>query len=102
MIKAILNGILNALTGVVNFLLTPINVLFVTLFPSMTNSIANFNNFVTTFFGTGLGWFFHLLPPLFRTTLITWLLFVISYYTIYYVYIGYLKIFSIIQKVKFW
>lgn len=102
MIKAILNGFLNALTGVVNFLLTPVNVLFSALFPSMAQGIATFNNFVNTFFGTGLGWFFHLLPPIFRTLLITWLMFVISYYTIYYIYLGYLKIFAIIQKVKFW
>lgn len=102
MIKALLDGILNALASVVTFLLTPLNLLFTNLFPNMSSAISTFNTFINTYVGNGLSYFFSVLPPIFRTLLITWFTFVIAYYTIYYIYIGYLKIFNVIQKVKFW
>ena len=59
MIKAILNGLLSALTGVVSFLLTPVNALVENLFPNMANAIGTFNNFVDTYLGSNLAYFFY-------------------------------------------
>lgn len=102
MIKAILNGLLSALTGVVSFLLTPVNALVENLFPDMANAIATFNNFVDTYLGSNLAYFFSMFPPIFKSLLVLFFTFCIGYYTVYFTYIALVKIFTIIQKVKFW
>ena len=70
MIKAILNGLLSALTGVVSFLLTPVNALVDNLFPDMASAIATFNNFVDTYLGSNLAYFFSMFPPTFKSIVV--------------------------------
>lgn len=102
MINAIINGILKIITTLLNVFLLPVNLLIENLFPDMTQAIGHFNNFVTTYLGSSLSFFFNLLPPIFKGVMILWLTFLISYYTIYYSYLAIVKIFDIIQKIKFW
>lgn len=102
MIKAILKGILNMITKLLSIFLIPVNLLIENLFPSMANAIATFNTFINTYIGGTLSYFFSILPPIFRSLLIVWFTFVVSYYTVYYTYIGIIKIWNIIQKIKFW
>lgn len=102
MIKAIINGLLKLLIMVLNIVLLPINTLIENVFPSMSSAIQTFNDFINNVLGTNMVYFFQLLPPIFRGLLITWFTFVISYYTIYYTYLAILKIWAIIQKIKFW
>lgn len=102
MIKAILSGLLSMLTSIVNIFLLPINVLFENLFPDMTNSISVFNQFVNNYLGGSLSYFFSIFPPIFRNTLIIWLAFVVGYYTIHFTYTSAIKVWTIIQKIKFW
>lgn len=102
MIKAIINGILNVIMSILNVFLYPINALFENLFPDMTNAIGTFNTFVNDYVGGTLTYFFSILPPIFRSLLIIWLTFLISYFTIYYTYHGLIKIWGVIQKIKFW
>ena len=102
MIKSLLTGILKIIVKVLNIVLLPINLLIENIFPDMTTSIQAFNNFVNTYLGSTLTYFFHILPPIFRSILVVWLTFVISYYTVYYTYITLMKIWNIIQKIKFW
>ena len=102
MIKAILNGLLSALTGVVSFLLTPVNLLVENLFPNMSSAIATFNSFVDNYLGSNLAYFFSMFPPIFKSLLVLFFTFCIAYYTVYFTYIALVKIFTIIQKVKFW
>lgn len=102
MIKALLNGILTMITKLVNLFLIPINALFTNLFPDMTNAINTFNTFCNTYLGGTLTYVFSILPPIFRNILIIWFGFLISFYTIKYSYIAIIKIFNIIQKIKFW
>lgn len=102
LIKAILNGLLSALSGVVSFLLTPVNALVENLFPDMASAIATFNNFVDTYLGSNLAYFFSMFPPIFKSLLVMFFTFCIAYYTVHFTYIALVKIFTIIQKVKFW
>lgn len=102
MIKALLNGILSMLTKVVDIVLTPINLLVANIFPNSGYIINQFDNFVNTYLGSSLAWFFQLLPRLFRNMLAIYLTFVITYYGIYYSYVAIKKIFEVIQKVKLW
>lgn len=102
MINAIINGILKVITTLLSVFLLPVNLLIENLFPDMTSAISHFNNFVTTYFGSTLSFFFNLLPPIFRGIVILWLSFLISYYTIYFSYLAIVKLFDVIQKIKFW
>lgn len=102
MINAILNGILKVITTLLNVFLLPVNLLVNTIFPDMSQAIGHFNNFVNTYLGSPLAFFFNLLPPIFRSIVILWITFIISYYTIYYSYLAIIKIWDIIQKIKFW
>lgn len=102
MIKALLNGILNVITSLLNIFLLPINALIENIFPDMSSAISTFNNFINNYVGGTLSYFFSILPPIFRGLLVLWFTFVIAYYSIYYSYLAIIKIWSIIQKIKFW
>lgn len=102
MIKALINGILKIILMLLNIVLTPINLLFTNLFPDMSLSISNFTSFCNTYISGTIGYFISILPPIFRNLLVIWFTFVISYYTIYFTYTAIVKIFGIIQKIKFW
>lgn len=102
MIKAIINGLLGVITSIVDVFLTPINLLIENLFPDFTNLVNVFNQFVNTYIGGSLSYFFSIFPPIFRSILIIWFTFVIGYYSIYYSYTAIIKVFNIIQKIKFW
>lgn len=102
LINAILNGLLSMITNLLNVLLLPINLIFENIFPDFTDAIANFNNFVTSYLGSILGFFFNLFPPIFKSILFLWFTFLGAYYGIRFAYLGAIKIFNIIQKIKFW
>jgi len=103
MFKALLNVILKAVQGVINVVLLPVNALIEPLFPqSIISAIANFNTFVNTYVGGSIGWFSHLLPPIFRSLIGLSLTFTIGYYTFVWSYTGIVKIWNVIQKIKFW
>lgn len=102
LIKALLNGILNVITSLLNIFLLPINVLIENIFPDMSSAISTFNNFINNYVGGTLSYFFSILPPIFRGLLVLWFTFVISYYSVYYSYLAIIKIWNIIQKIKFW
>jgi hypothetical protein len=102
MAKAIFNVLFKVIKSVLNILLAPVNLLVVNLFPDFSNMISAFNNGVQTIIGTGLGFFSHLFPPTTRSLIILYLTFLISYYTISYSAHAIIKIFKIIQRIKFW
>lgn len=102
LIKALLNGILNVITSLLNIFLLPINALIENIFPDMSSAISTFNNFINNYVGGTLSYFFSILPPIFRGLLVLWFTFVIAYYSVYYSYLAIIKIWNVIQKIKFW
>lgn len=102
MIKKILTGILKMILKLLGIFLTPIDSLIANVFPDMQVAIQAFNNFVNNTIGNNLVFFFHLLPPTFRSILVIWFTFIVAYYTIYYTYLAIIKVLDIIQKIKFW
>lgn len=102
MIKALLKGILNMVSWVVNLVLTPINLLIDGLFPDMSNAISNFNNMVNTYIGGAVNWCTTLIPPLTKNMLIIGITFLITYYGVIWSYTLILKLYNVIQKIKFW
>lgn len=102
MIKALLNGILNMAQWVVNLILTPINSLVNALFPDMSGAISNFNNMVNNYIGGSLSWFANLIPPITKSMILLGITFLIAYYGAIWSYTLVIKLYNVIQKVKFW
>lgn len=102
MIKAILLGILSVIQKILTTILAPLDLLIGTLFPDFTTVVGHFSTFVNRFIGTSLTYFISMFPPIFRTTVIFVLTFMISYEAFTLVYGGIVHIFAIIRKIKFW
>lgn len=102
MAKAIFNVFFKIIQAFLNIVLLPVNALIVNLFPDFSSMISSFNNGVSTYIGSGLGFFSSLLPPTTRTLILLYLTFLVSYYTITYSVHAIIKIFDIIKRIKFW
>ena len=102
MIKAILNGLMSLVTTVLDIVLLPVNALIENIFPDMSNAINTFSNFVSTYIGGSIGYFASILPPISRSIIILWLTFLITYYGVVWSYTLIMKIWNVIQKIKFW
>lgn len=102
MIKAIINGLMSLVSSILNIVLLPVNALIENIFPNMTNAINTFSNFVSTYIGGSLGYFASILPPISRSIIILWFTFLITYYGVVWSYTAIIKIWNVIQKIKFW
>lgn len=102
MAKAIFKVLFKVITAVLNVILSPINLLVANLFPSFSTMISNFNSLVSTYVGSGLAWFSNIIPPMTLSLIVLYLTILISFYTISFTVHGIVKIFHIIQKIKFW
>lgn len=100
--KALMNVIMKLTTSVINIVLTPVNLLLEPLFPdSMINAISNFTNLLSRI-GYIISWVTNLFPPIFKELLLLALGVTITYYTIAWSYSLIIKIYNVIQKIKFW
>lgn len=102
MINAILTGILTFLQNVINLLLTPIDLIFVNLFPSVSKYILIFENFLNDYIPTTLSWANNLLPPITQELLGIYLIIMIGMGTAVLSVHAYTFIYRIIQKIKLW
>lgn len=103
MFKLLFNGILSVVKSLISLVLYPINALVETLFPnSIINAIGNFNTFINQYVGGALGWFGNLFPPIFKSLVVIALTFMIGYFTFVWTYTAIVKIWNVIQKIKFW
>lgn len=102
MIKAILNGIMKLVTNIINIVLLPVNALISNIFPNFSSSINQFNSFVSNYVGGTISYFSSLLPPITRNVIAIWLSFLIVYYGVAWSYTLIVKIYNVIQKIKFW
>ena len=100
--KALMKVIMKLVTSVINIVLLPVNTLIEPLFPSsLTNAITNFSNLLSRIGGI-ISWFANLFPPTFKDLLLLALGVTIAYYTIAWSYTLIVKIYNVIQKIKFW
>lgn len=102
MIKILFDTIFAVLTSVANIILTPLNTLIINNFPQTAILINRFNEFMTTYIGSNLGFFGSLLPPKTKAVI----LFYLSYLIIRYIVVLnahlILKVFRIIKNIKVW
>lgn len=102
MIKAILNGIMKLVTNIINIVLLPINSLISNIFPDFSSAVSQFNSFVSNYVGGSISYFSSLIPPITRNIIAIWLTFLIVYYGVTWSYALIIKIYNVIQKIKFW
>lgn len=102
MIKAIINGLMSLVTSILNIILLPINLLIENIFPDMSSAINTFSTFVNTYVGSTIGYFSSVLPPITRSVIGLWLTFLVVYYGVVWSYTAIIKIYNVIQKIKFW
>ena len=103
MFKLLFNGILNVVKSLLGLILAPVNALVEGLFPSsLTSAISNFNTLINNYVVGGVSWFGNLLPPIFKGLVVMALTFIIGYYTVVWSYTAIIKIYNVIQKIKFW
>lgn len=102
MFKALFDVFFGVIKGVVDIILTPVNLLVSNLVPDVSQMVGTFNSAVTTFFNSTLNYFFSMLPPNCRTFILLYLTFLIGYYTISFSVHSIVKVYKIIKNVKVW
>lgn len=102
MAKAIFKVFFGIIETLVNVVLTPINLLIDGLFPSFAGLINNFNYVLNNYLGTGIRYFFSILPSGVRTMVLLYLSILVSYYTITISVHAILKLYTVIKNIKFW
>lgn len=101
MIQAIFRFLLNLLASTIQVIVWPVNQLFVTLLPDVSNKIIEVNNGISNLF-SGIGWALSLLPPGILPTLIFILGVEIAKHTIWANSHMIIKVWQVLQKIKFW
>lgn len=100
--KYFFNALLNFLVSVCNIFLAPINSIVSTYFPNVTQVINLFNSMVRNYLGSGITYFFSILPPNARNLVFLYITFLISFYTISLLVHAVIKVIEIIKAVKIW
>lgn len=102
MAKAIFNVLFKIIKVVLDVGLSPVNLLVANLFPDFAILLSTFNNNVSRYVGGMLGYFSYMIPSTTKSLIVLYLTFLISYYSISYAVYAVIKIFKIIQRIKFW
>lgn len=102
MINAILNGLLKFILVIVESVMYPINSIFSTIFPNMNSYLARFIYVFENIIGNMVYYFFSILPVNTRGLVLTYLQFLVGYYTIYGVVWAVYAIFRLIKNLKIW
>lgn len=82
MAAKIFNILFGAIYSIAQLFLLPVNLLIDTMFPNLTDSIQAVITGINLFLSDGLRWGFNLLPPMSQTLVLTYLSFLVVYYTI--------------------
>lgn len=102
MAKAIFNVFFKIINALLAVILAPVNLLVKNAFPDFSNMISTFNNFLNTYIGGSLSWFFSILPPNTRSIVLIYLALLVAYYSISISLHAILKVYTVIKNIKFW
>lgn len=101
MFTALFNIIINMLATLIQILVWPINEIISSTLPDLSNKIVYVNNSLTSIF-TGIGWALGVLPEFVRETLIFILTVELAKHTIFTSTHMLEKVWTVLQKIKFW
>ena len=101
MFQALFNIIINLLATIIQIIVWPINLIISTTMPDLTAQINQVNEGLTTMFN-GIGWALGLLPPGILGVLTFILGIEIAKHTIFISTHTLIKVWNLLQKLKFW
>lgn len=101
LISSFFNFLLTIIMTIVQLICLPLNALFEGVFPNFSSSIQTINEGLTTAF-TGLSWAISIIPPMVRTTMLGVFTIELSMLAIMRSSRMTSKVWSILQKLKFW
>lgn len=101
MIKALFKVILNLLASAIQIIVWPINTLITNTMPDLSSKILLVTNQLNTVFDS-LTWALGLLPPIVIETLLFIVAIEIAKHTIYISTHTLIKVWNVLQKIKFW
>lgn len=102
MAKAIFKVFFKIIVSLTNVILTPINLIIANLFPDLSLILTKFNIACNQYLGSGLTWFWSIIPSSCKSLIIIYLTILISYYTISITIHVILKVYTIIKNIKIW
>lgn len=101
MFAAIINFFLNLVATIIQVILVPINLIVTNVFPDLTSQINQVNSGISELF-TGIGWSLGLLPPGILPVLLFIITIEICKHTIWANARMIVKVWTVLQKIKFW
>ena len=101
MIQAIFRFLMNILATIIQTIVWPINQLVMGALPDISSKIMEVTNSFSSLFG-GIGWALGLLPPGILPVLLFILTVEIAKHTIYVSTHTLMKVWTVLQKIKFW
>lgn len=101
MVADLLNGFLTLIVNIANVVLAPINLLVANLIPDFSNLLTYFN-YVLNMIATASRFIGTIIPPMTKEAIIFYLTFLVAYYTITISVHAFIKVYLIIQRIKFW
>lgn len=101
MFSALFDIIINLLATIIQLIVWPINELITTALPDLSDKIVFVNNSFSSIF-TGIGWALGVLPEFIRETLIFILTVELAKVTIFTSTHALTKVWTVLQKIKFW
>lgn len=101
MFKLLFNGITSILSNLLSVICFPINQLIETILPDFSDKITYITDNLSSVF-SGITWAIGILPPVITTTLIFILTLEVAKHTIFTSTHTLVKVWNLIQKIKFW
>lgn len=101
MFKALFKIIINLLATIIQLIVWPINQLISATLPDLTTKISDVNSTITNVFNS-MTWALGLLPPIIIETLLFIITIEIAKHTIYISTHTLVKVWNVLQKIKFW
>ena len=101
MIQAIFRFLMNLLATLIQVIVWPINQVIISTLPDISSKISEVTSGFNSLFG-GIGWALGLLPPGILGVLLFILTVEIAKHTIYVSTHTLTKVWSVLQKIKFW
>ena len=101
MFKALFNIIINLLATVIQLICWPVNQLITATLPNISDKISQVTTILNNIFGS-ITWGLGLLPPIVVETLLFIVTIEIAKHTIYISTHTLIKVWNVLQKIKFW
>lgn len=101
MINLIIQTLFALITWLVNIILTPINLLFDGLFPDLPEFGPMFSALLSKFIPY-IHYLISYIPPTLYFVMRAYVSFIVDFYLIYWSYLAITKLWTILQKIKFW